>query len=126
MRKQVLWVSANAASGDEASIALRSAGYTIRRARNRLAALKEIDRVVPDVIVLDLLMDLAGIDLCKDIRRYPDTRHIPILALSPSGWPGTQRVLTEAGVNSYLLKPVADADLVAAVDHLVESVGSGQ
>jgi HAMP domain-containing protein/signal transduction histidine kinase/DNA-binding response OmpR family regulator len=71
----------------------------------------------PDAIVLDgQLPGLDGISVLEELKRLPDTRHIPVHLISSSGQ--RQNALS-AGAIAYLEKPVSADDLGTAVSDLV-------
>jgi DNA-binding response OmpR family regulator len=76
-------------------------------AANGLDALNEARRVLPDVILLDLMLpDLDGFSVCQILRAQPSTAGIPVIIISAlSGHTNRARSI-ELGVTSYLRKPV--------------------
>src|ERR1051325_5113593 len=77
-------------------------------------AVREAERVVPDVAILDVAMPLLnGIEATRQIaRRVPATR---ILVLSMHADEAYVRQILEAGATGYLLQDSADGGLVQAV-----------
>jgi DNA-binding response OmpR family regulator len=68
------------------------------------AALEEIDREPPDIILIDVtLSDMSGLDVVRAVRQNQKTRHIPILAMS--GKPGERSSCLAAGCDDFILKP---------------------
>jgi CheY-like chemotaxis protein len=67
----------------------------------------------PALIVLDLgVPDLAGLDAVRAIRSNPDMRRIPVIALTDSTDPELVGRAYDAGVSTYLAKPVTFLALV--------------
>jgi DNA-binding response OmpR family regulator len=65
------------------SFLLREEGYDVISADNGLTALESIDRVVPDLVILDVMMPhLDGFEACRRIRQKVD---VPIIFLSAKG-----------------------------------------
>jgi putative two-component system response regulator len=69
-------------------------------------ALQEIDRELPDIVLLDItLPDINGLDLARALRQNPKTKSIPILAMS--GKPAERSSSLAAGCDDFILKPFA-------------------
>ncbi|MEC4806749.1 MAG: response regulator [Jaaginema sp. PMC 1079.18] len=62
---------------------LLSHGYNVRQAINGKMALRAVDVVQPDLILLDIMMpDLDGYEVCKMLKANPKTAKIPVIFLS--------------------------------------------
>ena len=92
---------------------LRAQGYHVATAATGRAALDELDRDAPDLVVLDLgLPDVDGVDLCAAIRGHVAA---PIIILSARGdEPGKVRAL-DAGADDYVTKPFGADELLARI-----------
>jgi len=67
----------------------------------------------PDLIVLDLgLPDLAGLEVCREIRRWSET---PIIVLSARHSDSEKVTLLDAGADDYMTKPFSTGELQARV-----------
>jgi CheY-like chemotaxis protein len=67
----------------------------------------------PALIVLDLkLPKLGGLEAVRTIKSNPDLRRIPVVALTDDGDPEAVAAAYDAGVNTYLSKPVTFLALV--------------
>lgn len=99
---------------------LTRAGFTVLAAPDGTTALQMTLAHHPDVVLTDLDMPgLTGLELAEALRRHPDEHDTPIMILSGSLHPGDPRA-AEATLCRVMLKPFANADLVAAVRDLVE------
>lgn len=96
---------------------LDDAGYAVHYAAHAQAAIVELDRQVPDVIVVDMLLTGAtAFALLHELQSYDDSRHIPVILCSNIADTLDAENLGAYGVVRVLdkttMKPV---DLVAAV-----------
>ena len=92
---------------------LRARGYEVATATSGRAALDEMMRTKPELIVLDLgLPDLDGIDVCRMIREDQAT---PIIVLSARGAEGDKVAALDAGADDYVTKPFGVEELMARI-----------
>ncbi len=83
--------------------------YLLRRG----AHLDPVGSPRPALIVLDLqLPKLGGIEAVRSIKSNPELRRIPVVALTDDGDPEAVAAAYDAGVNTYLAKPVTFLALV--------------
>ena len=62
---------------------LESAGFAAVQAYDGEEALTLIDERPPDLVLLDwMLPQLSGLEVCRRLRRRPDTAHLPIIMLT--------------------------------------------
>jgi DNA-binding response OmpR family regulator len=104
---------------DETSIAsfvaayLRKAGYGVRTASTAQAAVVELTKEPPALVVLDLnLPDGDGVELCRRIRKSSD---VPILMLTARDEDVDKIIGLEVGADDYMTKPFNPRELVARV-----------
>ena len=81
---------------------------------NGCAALREIAKVNPDVVVLDIsLGDMTGFDVARRLREMKCPARIVFLTVHES--PDFVRAALELGVSGYVFKSRASSDLVDAI-----------
>lgn len=109
-----------AGTGELAAFAARApleaAGHRVRTAPDGRAALAELERQLPDVVVTEWRMPrLDGIELCRTVRRDPDLDPTHVIVMTTAE--GTERAVTalEAGADDYLTTPFEPAELLARV-----------
>lgn len=99
---------------------LRQAGYIVATARDGASALAEVRKQVPDCIILDVMLpDIPGTEVCKRLRRDPDTEKIPILMLTARASEVDRVVGFELGADDYVAKPFSPRELVLRVQALL-------
>lgn len=93
--------------------ALEQGGFRVDEAADGRAALTQVDRALPVLIVLDIMMpELDGLAVCREVRRKHE---LPIVFLS-SRDDEVDRILgLELGGDDYLTKPFSPRELVARV-----------
>ena len=88
MQKKILIVEDEESLLKLESILLTTKGYLVQGATTGLAALEAIASETPDLILLDIMLpELDGFEVCKQIKKNPQTRHIPIIFLSAKKTP---------------------------------------
>lgn len=61
----------------------------------------------PDLIVMDIQLPIMnGMTATTELRRLPETRHIPIIALTAFAMKGDAERFLKAGFNLYIPKPI--------------------
>jgi two-component system phosphate regulon response regulator PhoB len=107
---------------DEPSIAelvavnLRHNGFQPIWAEDGVAAQRELDAALPDVILLDwMLPGQSGLALARKWRSAPRTKGIPILMLTARGDEPDKVAGLDAGADDYITKPFSTQELLARI-----------
>ena len=103
---------------DLLAIALRHVGHKVTTAENCVAAVNDVRRSMPDLVVLDVMLpDGDGIELCSRLRR--DGMRSPVLFLTAKDAVEDKvRGLTVGG-DDYVTKPFSLEEIVARVTALL-------
>src|SRR5437879_4714507 len=92
-------------------------GYDVAEARDGVQALDQIDRVGPDIIVLDLnLPGLDGYGVLSHLRSRPATASIPVIVLTAKGDEDNEVRVFELGADDFLTKPFSARALSARLE----------
>jgi len=76
----------------------------------------------PDVIILDLnLPGMSGYEALKQLKAMPQTRHIPVVALTAAAMPADVKRGEAAGFFRYLTKPMDVELLLSTIDEALRS-----
>jgi DNA-binding response OmpR family regulator/nitrogen-specific signal transduction histidine kinase len=96
---------------------LKQAGYDVIDSRTGEHALALAVERQPDLVLLDVrLPDIDGFEVCRRLRRNPQTSGIPIIQMSASYLDTSSRVKgLEIGADAYLTEPTEPAILVATL-----------
>jgi CheY-like chemotaxis protein len=96
---------------------LEREGYTVAEARDGGQALDQVDRLAPDVIILDLnLPGLDGFSVLSQIRSRPATRDIPVMVLTAKGDEDNEVRVFELGADDFITKPFRARALSARLE----------
>ena len=96
-------------------------GFTVVEAADGVAALDEVDRSAPDVLVLDLnLPRLDGYGVLSHLRARPSTAKLPVIVLTAKGDEENEVRVFENGANDFLTKPFRPRALSARLRALLK------
>ena len=112
----ILVVEDESAIAELISINLRHAGFEVTIATTSEQAQSEINRVLPDLVVLDwMLPGQSGLALAKQWRAAARTRELPIIMLTARAEEGDKVSGLDAGADDYLTKPFSTSELLARI-----------
>ena len=91
---------------------MKRAGYEVAVATDGEAALEALDRELPDLVILDVMLPrLDGFEVCRRIRAEPRWRGVRVL------------MLTAKGRDTYVTKPFSTQELVAQIREMLRAKG---
>ena len=113
----VLLVEDNPAALRFYADALRASGFLVEEASSGADALQSAGAAGPSVIVADLgLPDFDGFEVCRQVKLRPETRQVPVIAITGRAMALRDIELAEeVGFHAVLIKPCPPEALVAAV-----------
>lgn len=93
---------------------LEKSGYRVEEAVDGQEAMLKVQEEKPDLVLLDwMLPQMSGLEVCRQIRRNPTTRNIPIIMLTARGEEGDRVRGLDAGADDYIAKPFSPGELLA-------------
>src|SRR6185295_8489365 len=96
---------------------LERQGYTVVEAGDGAAALSEIDRTAPDIVILDLnLPGVDGYSVLSQLRSRETTRNLPVIVLTAKGDEDNEVRVLELGAEEFLTKPFRAKALAARLE----------
>ena len=102
-------------------------GYSVSTAVNGIEALQIMERLVPDLIVADILMpEMDGYAFYREVQKYPEWRWIPFIFLTSMAEREDIQKGRELGVDSYITKPFDPEVLLSTVRLELEPVPSSK
>src|SRR5450759_4389740 len=99
---------------DLLSYNLEKEGFSTVKAYDGETALKMVKMQKPDLIILDLMLPkINGLDVCRALRRNPETASLPIIMLTAKGDEVDKIIGLELGADDYITKPFSIKELIA-------------
>ena len=104
---------------------LEKQGFRVEEAADGQEALLRVADTKPDLILLDwMLPSLSGIEVCRQLRRRPSTRDLPIIMLTArTDGQDAVRAL-DIGADDYIVKPFAVDAVLARIRALLRRSGA--
>mgnify|MGYP000527753382 CR=1 FL=1 len=122
--KKILLVEDDRQLSDLVTEFLESEGYHVKQEFRGDTVEKRVDKFVPDLIILDIMLPgKDGFAVCKDLR--PDFKG-PILMLTAKGTDFDQVLGLEIGADDYIIKPVEPHVLLARIHMVLRRVSSNK
>ncbi|MEY2837948.1 MAG: phosphate regulon transcriptional regulatory protein PhoB [Pseudomonadota bacterium] len=113
---RVLLVEDEAAIAELIALNLRHAGFDVVVAPDGDAAQQEVDKVLPDLVLLDwMLPGTSGLALAKRWRGQQRTKDLPVIMLTARAEETDKVAGLDAGADDYLTKPFSTQELMARV-----------
>ena len=113
---------------DEADVAhlfqqqLRRAGYRVTVVNQGSQVAQIARQLKPELITLDLLMDIDGLAVLQDLKSDPNTANIPVVIISVIPEPEDGLAM---GAVDYLVKPLDEAELTACINRVLDERDNG-
>ncbi len=106
---------------------LGAQGHKITTAASGLEALNKARRCLPDLIVLDLMLDgIDGFSVCEILRAQPSTAQVPVLVVTALGGQIARLNALSVGADDFLSKPFSPQELVRRVRELLDARATHQ
>ena len=113
---RILVVEDEAAIAELISMTLRHAGFEVCGAASSHEAQAEVDRQLPDLVLLDwMLPGASGVQLATRWRAAARTRELPLILLTARSEEADKVAGLDAGADDYLTKPFSPKELLARI-----------
>jgi two-component system phosphate regulon response regulator PhoB len=116
---------------DEASLVtllrynLEKQGFNVEDAGDGGEGLARITESPPDLLILDwMLPTMSGIELCRQLRRRPATRALPIIMLTARAEDQDAVRGLDTGADDFITKPFSTEALIARIRALLRRSGA--
>ncbi len=99
---------------------LEMEGYKVYEADNGGQAMRKIDTIKPDLIILDLVMpEVSGIEFLELVKGLPETTNIPVVVLT--AYPAKESEIDHIKIEAFLVKSeISIEDLVKKINKIIE------
>lgn len=106
---------------------LAAEGYSVIKALDGDEAILLAEENIPDLILLDwMLPSVSGIEVCRRLRKMPETRSIPIIMLTARSEEDDRVRGLDIGADDYVVKPYAVKELIARINALLRRTSPGK
>ncbi|MGE0226404.1 MAG: phosphate regulon transcriptional regulator PhoB [Acetobacteraceae bacterium] len=103
---------------------LEKQGYRVVEAADGETAITRIAETKPDLVLLDWMLPiLSGIEVCRQIRRRPATRDLPVIMVSARAEDQDAVRGLNTGADDYITKPFSNEHLLARIRALLRRSG---
>ncbi|RUP27224.1 MAG: response regulator, partial [Curvibacter sp.] len=121
---RLLVVEDNELNQQVAAELLSDAGFVVELAGNGQEALAKLRQQPVDLVLMDMQMPVMdGLEATRAIRAQPDTRHLPVIAMTANAMAADREHCLAAGMNDHLAKPVDPDDLWRVLARWLKPIG---
>jgi len=116
----ILYVEDNHDNRNLVRRVLEAEGYEMADASNAEDAMKKINSIHPDLILMDINMpDMDGYALTARIKATPGFGNVPIVAVTANVMRGDREKSLEAGCDGYIQKPIDIDNLTQQIERFL-------
>jgi len=118
--RDILIIEDNRQNLELVQFLLEEAGHRVRSAADARGARAELEREVPDLVLMDMqLPGTDGLELVAELRGDGRFRHLPIVALTAHALRGDRERFLAGGCDGYIAKPIDVATFAMQVEALL-------
>lgn len=118
MVKHILIIEDEPNIVESLSFLLERANFTVTSERDGAFAMERINAQRPDMVILDVMLpNRSGFDILRDIRALSTPPRV--MMLTAKGQARDRQTAEEIGVDKFMTKPFANADIIAAVQQIL-------
>lgn len=120
---RILLVEDDRALVELLSFHLRREDFEVATTADGEDALLMAREAPPDIVILDWMIEgISGLEVCRRLRRLPETANVPIIMLTARGEESDRIRGLETGADDYVTKPFSPRELVARVGAVLRRV----
>jgi two-component system cell cycle response regulator DivK len=115
--KRILVIEDNPTNLKLATTILAKAGYDVAQAFDAPSGIARAHELRPDLILMDVqLPGMDGLAATRELKQHPQTRAIPVIALTAFAMKGDEQKMLAAGCDGYIAKPIRYHDFLARIE----------
>ena len=77
----------------------------------------------PDLILMDIqLPEISGIEVTKLLKKEPDLKHIPVIAVTAFAMKGDEQKIREGGCEDYISKPISVPNFIQTINNFLKPI----
>lgn len=119
--KTILLVEDGVTESQVITACLQSAGFAVINTGSVEQAQPKVIQQRPDLILLDVILPgQSGFEFCRDLKKSPATKDIPVVICSTKSTPVDITWGTMLGADAFLQKPINEADLISTVKKIIK------
>lgn len=100
---------------------MRKNGYETITETNAIKALENIQKIAPDLVILDIRMpNITGTELCYEFRQIDIIKDVPIIILTGELEQNNEKEAITAGATAFMTKPFSPIALALKVKELID------
>lgn len=123
---KILVVEDNPMNMELAVDLLELRGYKVFSATTGQMALEISEREKVDLILMDVqLPGMDGLAVTKKLKENPETKHIPVVALTAHAMKGDEERMLSHGCAGYIAKPIDTREFPKAVEEFIAKIEKG-
>ena len=120
MTKKILLIEDELDLAEVTKMRLVKSGYEVISALSGEEAFTLMQKNIPDLILLDLLLPgMQGREVCKKLKSDDRSKHIPVIIFTASS-SDISKVAREIGADSYIMKPFEPRNLADIVEKYIK------
>jgi two-component system phosphate regulon response regulator PhoB len=123
MKPRILLVEDDQALVELLTFNFRRSEFEVDATADGEEALLMARETTPDLVILDWMIEgVSGIEVCRRLRRLPETANVPIIMLTARGEEADRIRGLETGADDYVTKPFSPRELIARVQAVLRRV----
>ncbi|MDI6736048.1 MAG: response regulator [bacterium] len=123
-RKKVAIIDDNISFVDVLGRFLAMKNFEVVSAFDGTEGLKAVSRVMPDIILLDIMMPgLSGYEVCEKLKKVDKTKNIPVIFLTVRSRPEDIKKGYDLGAAFYITKPFNYPELIEGINKVLKEGG---